>query len=285
MTVPQVYLLTGLINQATFAKRDAESWGIPSSTYASTLNDCMRQQYYRRTDTQMSNVVERVPEWERNAQAGTSMHRDYQELFRRAGLVAPTSEVLAHAGYKLADFSPKVRKMGLPEFAEELPIPMNSYGVGGKCDMICRVTGDFALENSEYVRLVNELVVVEIKTVKDKYFKTVPNNFKWPGYYSQLELYMSFFKIKHGIVYMINRNDDETKELYIPYDGDYVQGRLARATALQSHIKDKTIPPMEPEFMRCKLCPWAATCDAYEMMESTNFYKDMDEAHWESILQ
>lgn len=276
---PQVVVLSEFIDRVTVEDRAANAWGTPRSTYASKLDECMRQLWYSRKGFKEQSVSK--PEWLRNAETGTDMHRRYQDKLRRAGLTVKAKEVLQHAGLTEKDFFPwQWRRM--PEWAEEMPIPKNPVTeIGGKGDNVVRLTMEKTFEISggkddqpltRKVTFEDELVVVELKTLKPEHWRAVnrSTSVKWKSFYSQIQLYLHFYKIKRAILAAICRGCDEVKEFLIEYDPGYVAGRLDKARRLKRHLDENTVPTAEglaegPYGSMCRFCPFKDLCSIEEM--------------------
>lgn len=277
----QVGVLGPLMDAATKLQRERDSWGPPRSLYASTIGTtCERLLYYQRLG--LPEETQGKPEWLRNATTGSSLHTNYQQLVRMLHEVsggkirlATSQEILTHAGLTLKDFAPYLQKKGLPREAMELPLPLNPVtDIGGKGDGIVWISGAFDLTVEKkgqepydtHVEFQDELVLLEIKTVKHKDWTAAPKNHKWHHWFSQCQVYLHFYQLKRAIIFVINRNDDTIKEFLIEYDPVFTQGLLDKAERVRIARENNVVPPatFDP-WGDCLFCPFKSRCDLQEL--------------------
>lgn len=212
--------------------------------HASSIETCGRQQWYGLKGYTQDPAMDH-PEWKRDAEAGNALHDIYQRDLLKLGLVVPTQEVLEYAGWRVEDYT-LAGVVPLPEFANELPLPPNPYQIGGRIDSV--------------IRYKDTLLVVDIKTVKQKAFDGMPGDFRFKKYYAQLQVYMHLSGIQYGLVLCISRNDSQKKEYLVTYSPEWCEVQFSRIAELKRMLDEDELPPAEADWFACGFCPFNELC-------------------------
>lgn len=113
------------------------------------------------------------------------------------------------------------------------------------------------------IEINGQLIIVEIKTAKDKSFKTfVEKGLKeWNiGYYSQVQAYMGMKKIESAYLIALNKDTSELHDEYVLYDEIFYHELRAKAI----HIIEAREPPerlnKNPMFYICSMCNFKEIC-------------------------
>lgn len=139
----------------------------------------------------------------------------------------------------------KLEKAGIL-IKKEGTLPANPYEIGARFDGI--------------IQLGDEKIIVELKTVKERYWKEVPKGDKFRDHYAQSQMYLHFLGFPHALIVYINRNSNEIKEFLIGYDPVMVQEVLNRTTRLKLYKDSSIIPRWQPSKLECGFCAFTSIC-------------------------
>ncbi len=122
----------------------------------------------------------------------------------------------------------------------------------GHCDGIC--LGVIEAPKTEHL--------LEIKTMSDKYFKEMKKSglkVSKPIYYSQMQMYMKYLKLKRGLFVSVNKNDDDLYIERVYSDKDHIE-------ILERKIEDVIFSELPPKkkythtWYECKYCSAKTIC-------------------------
>lgn len=240
--IEQVTVLGPLLDQLTLDQENARRR--PSNSFhASSIETCGRQQWYAIKGYQQDPSMDHA-DWKRTAEAGNLLHEAYQAHMLETGLVIPTDELFAHTGWT-RDQYPDWQREKLPDQAVEVPLPPNPYQIGGRIDVVIRFKG--------------VLMIVDIKTMKQKDYDAMPSSPKMKKYTAQLQVYMNMTGIEHSVVFCANRNDSTHKEYLVPHDKVWCEEQFRRIGGLKAMLDEGILPPPEPSW-GCNFCAFSSLC-------------------------
>jgi CRISPR-associated protein Cas4 len=115
-----------------------------------------------------------------------------------------------------------------------------------------------------------ELYVVEIKSSSGFKFRTLKK--PQSDHVKQIQLYMHYFNIPHGIVLYENKDTQDLKEFAVSYDPPLIQKLLKDFAILKEQIEKDVIPsiPEEVENWRCRWCEYRHECKRVEELKTEN---------------
>lgn len=106
-------------------------------------------------------------------------------------------------------------------------------------------------------------VLLEIKTMSDKYFKQLEKNgvkYSKPEYYCQVQTYMYYSKVKYALHITVNKNDESLYIELIEFNNKDAQALIDRAYDIIS----SPVPPgklsQDPKYYICGWCDFKAQC-------------------------
>lgn len=129
----------------------------------------------------------------------------------------------------------------------EVKIPSQEI-VSGRADAI------ICLDGKNYV--------LDIKSMNSMIFKKLDAP-KEENIY-QIQLYLHFFKIEHGILMYIDKDQQNIKEFIIQYDPELAQSLLSSFEDLKKKIESDTIPPTLADYLtnwQCSYCAFKDICN------------------------
>ena len=129
----------------------------------------------------------------------------------------------------------------------EIPIPATEL-ISGRADAIICIN--------------NENYVLDIKSMNSMVFRNLASP-KEENIY-QLQLYLHFFDIKKGILFYIDKDQQNIKEFIINYDAKLVDSLLTGFQGLKNKIESNVIPDQladYPQNWQCSYCQFRDICD------------------------
>ena len=128
----------------------------------------------------------------------------------------------------------------------EVPIPSQEI-ISGRADAIISIN--------------NENYVLDIKSMNSMIFRnlTAP---KEENIY-QIQLYLHYFNIKKGILFYIDKDQQNIKEFLVNYDEKLVRFLLKNFENLKKKVESNTIPerlPNYPQNWQCQYCQFKEVC-------------------------
>ncbi len=129
----------------------------------------------------------------------------------------------------------------------EIPIPAQEI-ISGRADAILCIN--------------NENYVLDIKSMNSMVFRNLQQP-KTENIY-QIQLYLHYFNIKKGILFYIDKDQQNIKEFLVNYDEKLVQSLLDGFTKLKKKIEINTIPETlsdYPKNWQCSYCQFREICD------------------------
>lgn len=129
--------------------------------------------------------------------------------------------------------------------ANEESVPANEFDIGGRLD--------------DLLYIEERHIIVDIKTVGEDKFKKVPKGEKFEENYAQIQLYLHFLDLDEGILFYVNRSDNETKEFTVYRDPEMIDRLLNRAAQLKFWYANRIIPRPQKSY-KCRFCPFQTVC-------------------------
>lgn len=129
----------------------------------------------------------------------------------------------------------------------EIPIPAQEI-ISGRADAI--------------ICLNNENYVLDIKSINSMVFKNLTSP-KEENIY-QLQLYLHYFNIKKGILFYIDKDQQEIKEFMVNYDPKLAESLLKGFQNLKTKVESNTVPDQLPDYPKnwqCSYCQFREVCD------------------------
>ena len=130
--------------------------------------------------------------------------------------------------------------------ASEIKIPPQEI-ISGRADAI--------------ISLNNELYVLDIKSMNSMIFRNLKaakeENIQ------QVQLYLHYFKIKKGILFYIDKDQQNIKEFVFDYDPVLVKKLLSNFQSLKKNIDNNIVPPRltgYPQNWQCQYCQFKEIC-------------------------
>lgn len=194
--------------------------------YPSSISRCPRETVY---DMLQYPRPEKSARFLMICENGDMVHLRYQKWFAEAG-------ILLHSEY---------------------PLKVKEYRISGKVDAIIDLTPIIP-------EMENEISVVEFKSANNKKFvemgeKGQPRN----EYVEQLMLYLHFLKIPYGIVFVENKDNQETLEFWVEYDQALADRLVKKIVMINNCVNKKELPPRpysNPNYSPCKWCDFKEIC-------------------------
>lgn len=112
------------------------------------------------------------------------------------------------------------------------------------------------------VCLNNENYVLDIKSMNSMVFRNLTE--PKPENIYQLQLYLHFFNIKKGILFYIDKDQQEIREFLINYDSKLADSLLKGFADLKRKVESNIIPnqlPDYPQNWQCSYCQFREVCD------------------------
>lgn len=107
----------------------------------------------------------------------------------------------------------------------------------------------------------NENYVLDIKSINSMVFKNLTQP-KEENIY-QLQLYLHYFKIKKGILFYIDKDQQNIKEFVINYDQNLAKALLDNFAKLKTKVESNIIPDRLSDYplnWQCQYCQFKEVC-------------------------
>jgi len=146
-----------------------------------------------------------------------------------------------------------------------------------RANLSCHI--DAKARDPKGIVLDGELFVVEIKSMSPHIFSTIKdvNSFQsrpWLRKYpAQIQSYMFFCSIEHGVMICKDKSTGEIKEVWFELDIDYMDGILKKCDEINeivschsnlnyavSEESEAFLPPRVDDLEECKYCPFRLLC-------------------------
>jgi len=130
--------------------------------------------------------------------------------------------------------------------SSEISIPAQEI-IGGRADAI--------------VSLNNKLYLVDIKSINSMVFRSL--DAPKEENLNQIQLYLHYFNIKNGVLFYIDKDQQEIKEFIIDYDPAFVQSLLNNLKDLKTKVDNNIIPDRLEDYplnWQCKYCQFKEIC-------------------------
>ena len=104
--------------------------------------------------------------------------------------------------------------------------------------------------------------VLDIKSMNSMVFRNLHEP-KIENVY-QIQLYLHYFKIPHGILMYIDKDKQDIKEFIVQYDEQLVQSLLSQFESLKDKINNDIVPAAlqdYPNNWQCSYCQFREICD------------------------
>jgi CRISPR/Cas system-associated exonuclease Cas4 (RecB family) len=111
------------------------------------------------------------------------------------------------------------------------------------------------------ISLNNQLYVLDIKSINSMVFKNLTTPREENIY--QLQLYLHYFNIKKGILFYIDKDQQDIKEFLIEYNPRLVQSLLNNFKNIKEKIDSNIVPcriPGWPDDWQCQYCQFKEVC-------------------------
>jgi len=177
--------------------------------------------------------------------------REIYYAFKKMPRAEPDAAVirkLEHGDYVHMKIIGSLMTLGVVS-AIEVPIPEGKL-FHGRADAVINLDG------APYL--------VEIKSVNHSRFQrlTAPE----PGHYKQLQLYLHYLNLEHGILILEDKDTQELKEFIVEKDPGILREIFITFRKLRSQIARSIVPPRpcfsEDEQWRCRCCAYQEVCHA-----------------------
>lgn len=108
----------------------------------------------------------------------------------------------------------------------------------------------------------NDVIIVELKSISDSGFKYLDRTGGKDGHKKQLQLYMHLTGIKMGMLLYENKNTQEMKEYFVPYDPEMAQVIIDQIILVNKCVDEGTFPEKEYDQLsfECRYCPYSNIC-------------------------
>jgi CRISPR/Cas system-associated exonuclease Cas4 (RecB family) len=108
----------------------------------------------------------------------------------------------------------------------------------------------------------NDLIIVELKSISDKGFGYLDKYGAKEYHIKQLQLYLYLTGVRQGMLLYENKNTQELKEFFIPYDEAVAKTVIDQIVLVNGCIDTHTLPPKEYEQTdyECRYCSYNSIC-------------------------
>jgi CRISPR/Cas system-associated exonuclease Cas4 (RecB family) len=106
-----------------------------------------------------------------------------------------------------------------------------------------------------------DLYVLDIKSMNSMVFKNLGKPKE--EHIDQIQLYLHFLDPKKGILLYVNKDNQELKEFFVPYDQKRARALVKEFVNIKSKIDANIIPPRLPDWpdnWQCKYCSFKEIC-------------------------
>jgi len=163
---------------------------------------------------------------------GESVHIRYQGYLSRAGLLV----------------------------AKEVPLNEDSPNrwTAEQCRLL-RIRGRL----DAIIRFKEKVWVVELKSAKKESFQRMIEEGPYDAYIDQLMLYLYLTSISDGIIFIENKNTQETHEFYFTRDDERIKKIIEKINMINHYVVNLKLPPREhkPTDFECRyLCSYTNVC-------------------------
>lgn len=170
------------------------------------------------------------------------------------------------------------KRMGIL-IAPELKLTHDELRISGRSDAIvwnwmkkAPVENDTIIQlhdpegNVVYNGPQSDVLIVELKSIKNKNYEKLPKTLPKMEHRMQLQLYMHLTGIRQGVVYYENKDTQEQKYFYVEYDPSMVEKIVADIRHIIACIDREELPEREytPVSFECRFCNYRDICHPVE---------------------
>lgn len=212
--------------------------------YPFLVGQCRRKIGYHMTDTPAKPLP---PEVLMIMENGTSFHNRCEELMHDMGIA----------------------------IADEVSIKRPDLHISGRTDVLIKNFLSDKRENQEDIKLYdgkgtdvvyegpeNEVLLVELKSIKNKKYYNLPKTKPEKNHELQLQLYMHLTGIRQGLVFYENKDNQDMTYYVCNYEPKQAERVLGDIDFILEYINKDDLPPRdyEPTSFECLYCEFRDTC-------------------------
>lgn len=180
---------------------------------------------------------------------GTAFHNRMEEIFHRMGILVAPELSLKDEDLRISGRSDAIIWNYLLEDDEEPGEEITLYDVKDKNKII-------------YQGPNNHILIVELKSIKDKNFHKLPKSKADKKHELQLQLYFYLTGIRRGIVFYENKDSQEPKYYLVKYDQKLVDQVKADIEYVIDMVDKRELPEKEGNALDvfCRYCDFRNLC-------------------------
>lgn len=180
---------------------------------------------------------------------GTAFHNRMEEIFERMGILIAPELSLKDEALRISGRSDAIIWNYLLEDDEEPGEEITLYDVKDKDKII-------------YQGPNNHILIVELKSIKDKNFHKLPKSKADKKHEMQLQLYFYLTGIRRGIVYYENKDSQEPKYYLVKYNQELVDQVKADIEYVIEMVDKRELPEKEGNALDifCRYCDFRNLC-------------------------
>lgn len=192
---------------------------------------------------------------------GTSFHNRMEEIFERMGLLIAPELSLKDEELRISGRSDAIIWNYLKKEDEEDAEEITLYDVKDKDKVV-------------YQGPANNILIVELKSIKNKNFGKLPKSKPKKEHEMQLQLYFYLTGIRCGLVYYENKDTQESKYYYVEYNEKLVEQVKQDIRDILDYVDRRELPEKEGNALdiMCRYCDFRNLC-----------HVPISEAEWEEM--
>ncbi|MBO9128616.1 PD-(D/E)XK nuclease family protein [Bacillus sp. 165] len=108
----------------------------------------------------------------------------------------------------------------------------------------------------------NHILIVELKSIKNKNYEKVPKTKPKKEHEMQLQLYFYLMGIRKGLVYYENKDTQESKYFVVKYNGELMNQVISEIKKVIEYSNRRELPAREGTTLdiMCHYCDFRNTC-------------------------
>jgi CRISPR/Cas system-associated exonuclease Cas4 (RecB family) len=234
----------------------------PCKFYPSSAGKCSRAIVYQMMGYEQEELDPRILLIMAN---GDMFHYRMESLFKDTGLLIAPELAFEKPEWRISGRSDAVIRNFLPHEPSnniiKLYQPVYQLDEKGKPVRDERNKKIKIGEELIYEGPDNDVMIVELKSISAKGFENL-ERFPRVYHFKQLQLYLYLTGIKVGMLLYENKNTQELKEIYIPYNEEIAKEVVDQIILVNKCIDEGTLPPKEYEQndFECRYCPYSHIC-------------------------